>query len=401
MRRLQGLRLHFFMLPLILLIAPLYLHGAGKGKKPDVDTTPETDTLVLSNGDTLHGKLMQEADGVVTFHSHPLGDITIKWDKIKELHAGESFAVLNAEMQSRSKKTAGNLPAGKIDVANGAVAVHAAGAAAPIPVKDAAVIMDKAELDKQLNHEPNFFKGWNGAATGGATLVSATQNQYTVAGSIGLVRMVPTVPWLDSRNRTSADFSGSYGKITQPAYTSGGVFTPASVTKSAISHFDAERDEYLSPRFFALGQTAFDHNYGQDLSLQQIYGGGLGWTALKKPDHEADLKATVQYEKQSFISGAASANQSLIGSTFSADYLLKLKLVTFTQELQFVPAYNNERAYSAQETDTFAFPAYKNFSLSLGTLDSYLNDPPSTEPPTKRNSFQFTMGLTYAFKSKY
>jgi hypothetical protein len=295
------------------------------------------------------------------------------------------------------------LPSGSIDVADGAVTVHAAqGAApAPIPVKDAAVIVDKAELDKQLNHEPNFFTGWDGAATAGATLVTATQDQYTVSGSIGLVRVIPTVPWLDSRNRTSADFSGSYGKITEPAYTSGGVFTPASVTKSSISHLDAERDEFLSPRFFVLGQTAFDHNYGQDLSLQQIYGGGLGWTALKTPDHEADLKATVQYEKQSFISGAASGNQNLIGSTFSADYLLKLKLVTLTQELQFVPAYNNERAYSAQETDTFAFPAYKRFSLSLGTLDSYLNDPPSTEPPTKRNSFQFTMGLTYAIKSKY
>jgi hypothetical protein len=306
-------------------------------------------------------------------------------------------------MKSRSKKSAGNLPSGSIDVADGAVTVHAAqGAApAPIPVKDAAVIVDKAELDKQLNHEPNFFTGWDGAATAGATLVTATQDQYTVSGSIGLVRVIPTVPWLDSRNRTSADFSGSYGKITEPAYTSGGVFTPASVTKSSISHLDAERDEFLSPRFFGLGQTAFDHNYGQDLSLQQIYGGGLGWTALKTPDHEADLKATVQYEKQSFISGAASGNQNLIGSTFSADYLLKLKLVTLTQELQFVPAYNNERAYSAQETDTFAFPAYKRFSLSLGTLDSYLNDPPSTEPPTKRNSFQFTMELTYAFKSKY
>jgi hypothetical protein len=39
-------------------------------------------------------------------------------------------------------------------------------------------------------------------------------------------------------------------------------------------------------------------------------------------------------------------------------------------------------------------------------MDSYLNDPPVqapplTQPPTKRNSFQFTMGLTYAFKSTY
>jgi hypothetical protein len=72
-----------------------------------------------------------------------------------------------------------------------------------------------------------------------------------------------------------------------------------------------------------------------------------------------------------------------------------------TQGLAFIPAYNNSAAYSANETDTFAVPAYKNLSFSLGTMDSYLNDPPVSLPPTKKNSFQFTMGLTYAIKSKY
>jgi hypothetical protein len=213
--------------------------------------------------------------------------------------------------------------------------------------------------------------------------------------------VVPTVTWLDTRNRTSTDFSGSFGKITQPAYTSGGVYTPATSTKSSIVHFDAERDEYFSPRVFALAQTAFDHNYSQDLNLQEIYGGGLGWTVLKKPKQEADLKATVQYEEQNFIAGSGQTNLNLIGSTFAANYMLKLKLVTYTQTLAYIPAWNTPKAYSASETDTLAFPAYKNFSFSVGTLDSYLNDPPSTEPPTKRNSFQFTMGLTYAIKSKY
>ncbi len=191
-----------------------------------------------------------------------------------------------------------------------------------------------------------------------------------------------------------------YGKITQPSYTSGGVFTPSTSTKSSILHLDAERDEYFSPRMFGLGQAAFDHNFGQDLNLQQIYGGGLGWTVLKTPKQGADLKATMQYERQSFITGTP-ASQDLIGSTFSADYSLKLKLVSYTQGLAFIPAYNNTRAYSATETNTFAFPAYKNFAFSVGTLDSYLNDPPATAPPTKRNSFQFTMGVTYAIKSKY
>jgi hypothetical protein len=98
-------------------------------------------------------------------------------------------------------------------------------------------------------------------------------------------------------------------------------------------------------------------------------------------------------------------NQNLVGSTFGANYDLHLKLVTFTQALSFIPAYNRFSAYSASETNTFTFPAYKKLGFSLGTVDTYLNDAPfigtSTTPPTKPNSFQFVMGLTYAFKSKY
>jgi hypothetical protein len=261
--------------------------------------------------------------------------------------------------------------------------------------------MDTAALDKQVNHSPGFFSGWNGAATAGATLVTATQNQFTVSGGIGLVRVVPTVSWLNTRDRTSADFNGSFGKITQPGYTSGTTTVAPVVTKSEIYHGDAERDEYLSPRFFALGQVAYDHNFGQDLSLQQIYGGGIGWTAVKTPKQEADLKGTMQYEKQQFITGGAGGNQNLIGSTLAASYVLHLKLFTFTQGVSYIPSYNVMRAWSVNENNTFAFPAYKRLSFSLGSMDSFLNDPPVTLPATQRNSFQFTMGLTYAIKSKY
>ena len=364
------------------------------------DKTP-ADILVLSNGDTLHGKLVNEVGGRITFHNDSLGDVSVTWDKIKELHAGGNLAVLDKTVKRGRKKHEDQIPTGSIDVVNGAVTVHGVNAPAPIPVKNAEYIVDSPILDKQLNHEPNLFTGWNGAATAGATLVQATQNQYTVSGALGLIRVVPTVTWLKPRNRTSVDFSGSYGKITQPSYMSGGVVVAPTVTKSAIYHADAERDQYVSSRFFALAQTAFDHNFSQDLQLQQIYGGGMGWTVFSRPRQEADLKATVQYEKQEFISGSSSSNHNLIGSTFSASYLLKMKLLTYTQSLQFIPSYNTPRAYSAIENDTVVFPAYKNLGFSLGTIDSYLNDPPASLPPTKRNSFQFTMGLTYAIKSKY
>ena len=391
------------LLPALVLVAAF----ASAQTKPPENSEP--DVLVLSNGDTLHGKFVNLIQGKVAFHSDPLGDISISWDKVKELHTTGKFAVVEKSLKLRGRRSTGSIPAGTLEVANQAVTIQpdSGPAAPPIPAKDALDILDAATLEKDLHQTHSFFSGWNGAATAGATIISATENQYTVSGGVGLVREVPNASWLNPRNRTSVDFTGSFGKITQPGYTAPPVppatvptVVPAVTSKSAIYHADAERDEFFSPRFFALAQTAFDHNYSQDLDLQQIYGGGLGWTVLKTPKQEANVKATVQYEKQSFISSSTGTNQNLIGSTFAANYLLKTKLVTYTQGIAFIPAYNNARAYSANETNTLAFPAYKNLSFSVGTLDSYLNDPPLSLPPTKRNSFQFTMGLTYAFKAR-
>lgn len=365
----------------------------------------EPDVLVVSNGDTLHGKFVNVINGTVTFHTDAFGDVRLGWDKIKELRTHQKFAVLSDQEKTPSRKAARRLPTGTLTVQNEAVTVQPENLPAepPIPVKHAQYIMDAATLDKQVNHEPGLFAGWSGAATAGATLVAATQNQYTVSGGVGLVRTVPTVPWLKPRNRSSIGFTGSFGKITQPAYTEPGppaVLVPAITTKSVIYHADAERDQYFSERLFALVQTAFDHNYAQNLDLQQIYGGGIGWTTIKSPRQQLDLKATMQYEKQQFIQGTPS-NLNLFGSTYSATYLLQTKLFTYTQGLSYIPAYSNKSAYSATETNTFAFPTYKNLAFSIGTLDSYLNDPPASLPPTMRNSFQFTMGITYAIKSKY
>lgn len=375
-------------------ILPLTFLGAAIFCSAQAATAP--DTLVLSDGDILHGKLVNEVGGKVTFHTESLGDIAVPLEKIKELHASEKFAVLDKNVKLRGKRPNGQIPAGAIDLMNQGIQVHADNGTPTIPVANAAIIVDQASLDQQINHQPSFFTGWNGAATAGATIVTATQNQFTASGAVGLVRTVPGVTWLNPRDRTSTDFSGSFGKITEPG---------SPTVKTAIFHADAERDEYISSRFFGLGQVAFDHNFAQLLALQSTYGGGFGYTVFTNPKHELDVKATIQYENQEFITApgalAPSPGHSLIGSTIAANYMAKLKLFTLAQQVAFVPAFNQPHDYSADETDSITFPTYKNLGFSIGTLDSYLNDPPTSTPPTKHNSFQFTMGLTYAIKSKY
>src|SRR5580698_3535230 len=139
--------------------------------KPD-SPNPTPDVLILSNGDTLHGKFVSETGGKVTFHSDPLGDVTLGWEKIKELHVAGKFGVLSQTVAVRGRKQVAQFPVGPFDVADQKVTVHPDNALtlAPIPVAKAQYIMDSATLDKQINHEPGFFVGWNGSATAGATV---------------------------------------------------------------------------------------------------------------------------------------------------------------------------------------------------------------------------------------
>ena len=380
--------------------APAAAAAAGKAKP----AKPSPDTLILVNGDRITGTLLHSAGESVSFHSDILGDLQLKWKDIRELQTHTHMVILGRNTPARGKMAL-NLPRGTLSVANQLITVHPESgvAIAPIPVKNVDYIVDESTLRKQIAGHPGPWAGWNGSLTAGATVIQASQDQYTFNGAASLARVAPTVSWLNTDNRTLIDFSGSFGKIIQPAYTSGGVYYPVSASKESIYHADAERDQYFSPRFYALGQTVFDHNYAQALDLQQIYGAGIGWTAVKRSTQELDLKSTLQYESQSFLDASAGVDQNLIGSTLDATWAAKLPFkVIFKQQVTWIPAYNNPYAYSAGETDSLTMPFFKRLAFSLGSIDSYLNDPPpEAVPPTKRNSFQFTTGVTYAIKSKY
>jgi hypothetical protein len=392
-----------FLLTLVSLTHAFAEDASPSDKKHD-NAVP--DTIVFTNGDQLSGKFLREVGGTVYFHSDIVGDINVEWGKIKELRSSEKVAVLQHDVGVHTINRPANIAMGTIAVADSKISVVGDNSTVTIPavpVKSAQYIVDQKTFNKQLQGSPGFFAGWNGAVTAGTTIVQATQNQYTFNASVGLARVVPTVLWLNTRNRTTMNYSQSYGKITDPGYVaSDGSFVPSNYTKSSIYHADAERDRYFSPRFYVLAQTAFDHNYSQGLSLQQIYGGGIGLTAIKEPKQSLDFKGTLQYEKQEFYAATDGTNQDLVGSTFAVNYALKLpKSIVFNQQVSYIPAYNNVRAYSGSESNTLLFPFYKRLSFSVGTNDSYLNDPPPAEPPTKRNSFQFTTGVSYAIKTKY
>lgn len=339
------------------------------------------DVLLFNDGERLTGHFEKSSGASLTFKSDALGDITVTWDKVKELQTSAKVAVIPKGLRIRKPADATNIPQGTLTVENQQIHL-APEPAQPIPIANAAQIVDQAGFDKALNHQPGILGGWKGTITIGASMVNATQNSESFSGAVNLVRAIPTEDWLEPRNKTIFNLTDSYGEITQP-------HTPTVTT--SIFHGDAERDEYFSPRLFVFGQAAFDHNYSQGLQLQETYSGGIGYSIIVRDNQTLDVKGSVSYIRQQF---SGTPNEDLIGSVFAEDYNRKFKHgLTLDQHLTLTPTWNNTNDYSGAFITHLTMPVYKRVSGSIGFIDSYLNNPP---PAFRKNSVQTTIGLTYA-----
>jgi Protein of unknown function, DUF481 len=86
----------------------------------------------------------------------------------------------------------------------------------------------------------------------------------------------------------------------------------------------------------------------------------------------------------------------LVGGVFTQIYNRNFaKGIILHEQLAFTPAFNDTSAYSALGTVNLSIPVFKRLAFTIGTSDSYLNEPPTG---FKKNSFQFTTNLAYIFK---
>ncbi|HEX3966347.1 MAG TPA: DUF481 domain-containing protein [Edaphobacter sp.] len=353
---------------------------------------PAPDVIVFTNGDQLTGTLERATGDSFIFKSDVAGEITVSADKVKELRTGGKFVALskNEKITRRAKHP------GTITYSDNAITVADTSSGAPevVPVKNLAYLVDDATYSKEITGNPGIWYGWNGTIAGGVTLVESTQTGQSYNAAVNLVRLVPGVDFLPPRTRSTINILETYGKISQPAIPETIPPTLASVTKTNIFHADAEHDKYLTPALYGLVGTSFDHNFSQGLNLQQIYGLGLGWTIIKTPVQQFDVKADVHYERQNFQPPTESTD--LIGSSFTELYHRDLPAkIVFTESGTFIPAWNDFSAYSAIFAAGVQLPTYRRFSLNLNLLDNYLNNP---AVGFKSNSLQFVTAISYTLK---
>jgi hypothetical protein len=351
------------------------------------------DYVVFANGDKLTGTVLSSVGDSITFKSDVVGEVTIPMAKIKELHTDGTFVVLkkNEEITRTSKQPS------TITFADNAITVEQKGQPETILTKDVADIIDQTTYTKEVTDNPGFFHRWDGSITGGVTVLQSTSYGQTFTAAVDLIRAIPSVAYLPPRTRTTFDLLETYGKLTQPTVPQTTPPTPDSVAKTNIFHTAFEHDKYLTPRFYLLGDVAFDHNFAQGLDFQQIYGFGAGYTVFKTPIQELDVKADIHYERQHFTQypppQISSPDQNLIGSSFGEYYTRTLPAkILLTQRGVYIQSWNVLHAYSAIGALGLAMPVYHRFSLSVNLLDNYLNNPAFGY---QKNSLQFVTGVTY------
>jgi hypothetical protein len=381
--------------------------AAKKPTKPETKKEPEIkEELTLKNDDKLTGQLLNSTGTEIKFKTDLAGEVTVKWDDVKELK--RDFAVIPKDL--KDARESAKVPQGAINIGEKGIlvspistakpetsaappepeakpgAAKEAAAAKEIPTSQIASVVDDATYQKEINRKIGLRSGWDGHITTGTSMIFSTQNTSLYQVDTALKRSIPTVTWLDPKLRTTIDFTLSAGKTTQPG-------TETTITN--IFHVGGERDEYFSPRGYYLQVLSEDHNYSQGLVLQQKYGGGIGATLFKEKERELDITADLHYESQQFQANPSvdveALELHLIASTLTEEYTRKWGKLQFNEKILADLAWNNASAFSASGTSSLRLPVYKRLSFSLSTIDNFLNNP---QIGYKKNSFQFITGFT-------
>jgi Protein of unknown function, DUF481 len=404
-----------FSLLLLTALSALAQTAAKKPVEPAAKKEPEIkEELTLKNGDRLTGELLNSTGTEIKFKTELAGEVTVKWENVKELKSKRDFAVVPKDLTDA--RDSANVPQGAIKIGEKGIVVSPVsttkpetGAAPPesetkpaatketaaakeIPTSKIASVVDDATYQKEIKKQIGFRSGWDGHITTGTSMIYSTQNTSLYQVDTALKRSIPTVSWLNPKLRTLIDFTLSAGKTTQPG-------TETTITN--IFHLGGERDEYFSPRGYYLQVLSEDHNYSQGLVLQQKYGGGIGATLFKKKDAELDITADLHYENQQFKANPSADVEELslhlIASTLTEEYTRKWGKLQFNEKLLADITWNDASAFSASGTSSLRLPVYKKLAFSVSTIDNFLNNP---QIGYKKNSFQFTTGFALNLHSE-
>jgi hypothetical protein len=364
---------------LIVLIAgilrPVYC-SAQVAKVPGVSS--QTDQVMFLNGDRLSGLLVEVSAESIRFKTVALGEVTIKWDSVREITSSNRWIVLNPQ-KSFEESAYRQFHQAVLRNVNGSIALKLDGAPdVPVEKQFDAQFGDQKPAPQQFSEclgpypddpftlqETAWFLGINAPET----MVNGTQSQQQLGGSASLDVCEKT-----RVNHSVVSVTGQHTrtwKIHQP-----------SITTDTFDGSFAQQHMFRSPDgggIYGIADMFFNTSLG--MALQKSFGIGVFSPQFTKGRFSYSTKIDVRYFNERRYNVTPTLNLAGIRIDQQARY--KVNRFSINGEAWINPMVNDAQALQgfARLAPAIAWTPW--LCVSLSEEEDYLGN----SPPGKRKNY--------------
>jgi putative salt-induced outer membrane protein len=323
------------------------------------------DRVSLKNGDRLSGTIVQSDSKTLVLHTEYAGDLTLKWDAVKGIESSEA---LHVELQN------GKTAVGPVSTSDDTLKIATSSGEVATPVSGVKALSQQAAYQK-LEH-PTLLEGWKGGVNAGFSLTGG--NSQTTNLAIGFLAAHQSL-----KSKLAAYANTIYATNNAPGAI------PSTTANTEAGGIRYDRD--LNPTVFAFVGADFFADSLQGLNLRSVFGGGLGYHAIKNDNTTLDFLGGLNYTRESYTT----LHRNLVALTLGEELMHKLgKSTILNQKLYFFPVLNSLGDYRG----TFDFASVTKINKWFGWQNSFADVYVTNSPVGKKqNDVILTTGLNVSF----
>ena len=299
------------------------------------------DTVKLSNGDVISGKVLSMKDGKLTVETEYMGTVALDAAKVVAIVTDKPVSVT---------VTGGNTLVGSLTYdAKGQATVTTQAAPVTVPAAD---LLSIGAPEAMAPPKPR----WTGSFEIGINGQEGNKETFAGNAAFNIKRQVED---LTIFGYALGRYSKQGGVVSENYQRVGGR-TESKISDKAFWYtaLDLERDEF------------------KDLTLRTVATIGLGRTWWQDGDDHLKTLLGVGFTHESFESGGS---KTFPTAEAIADYSKKINnTVTFTDRARIVPDLSNLKGWRAENDAAFAWALTEKgeWKMKLGVTNQYDNDPP-------------------------
>lgn len=325
---------------------------------PDVRAREKIDIITMRNGDVVHGEIKSLERGLLEVSTSFMGTVNIEWRGVLRIESPQFFEVET----TTGVRLFGTMPDGLED---DVIMIGAPGLAERL---------ERIDVVRIYQLDQGFWDRLDGFVDFGYTFARANRNtQYTLGTEVGFNTDKSTI---------KVDFNSQLtnSKDREPQ------------TQNTVN---VSLDRSMSERWFGVGLAQFAQNDELDLSLRQLYGGGIGRYTIQTNRTLLSWWAGAGFTRERFFSNDDPINSVEAIAVLNHSYFIfEGNNTDLTTQVAFFPNLSDFGRIRINLNTRIRWEIFKDFTWNV----TFRNDFDSRPPTEGSETNDFTLSTSVGFK---